>query len=90
MKNDLKRKNSAQWILHSLSAQEKRKRLDVVTLLKQRFGIEGLAFLNRIVALDETWVKDFELELKSQSKDWRCPDSSRPKNFRRAQTKVHK
>ena len=41
-----------------------------------------------IVAIDETWVRDFEPELKSQSNEWRNPSSPRPKKFRRAQSKV--
>jgi len=41
-----------------------------------------------IVAIDKTWVTDFELELKSQSNEWRSPSSSRPKKFRRVQSKV--
>jgi len=41
-----------------------------------------------IVAIDETWVRDFEQALKSQSNEWRSPSSPRPKKFRRAQSKV--
>ena len=41
-----------------------------------------------IVAIDETWVRDFEPDLKSQSNGWRNPSSPRPKKFRRAQSKV--
>jgi len=43
-----------------------------------------------IVAIDETRVRDFEPELKSQSNEWRSPSSPRPKKFRRAQSKVKK
>jgi hypothetical protein len=56
--------------------------------MKQRFNFEGQAFLYRIVAIDETWVKDFEPELKSQSNDWRSQNSARPQKFRQGQTKV--
>ena len=41
-----------------------------------------------IVAIDKTWVTDFEPELKSQSNEWRTPSSTRPKKFRRAQSNV--
>jgi len=41
-----------------------------------------------IVVIDETWVRDLELELKSQSNEWRSPSSPRPKKFRRTQSKV--
>jgi len=71
-----------------LTAEQKQKRLEIATLLKQRFNVEGQAVLYRIVATDKTWVRDFEPELKSQSNEWRSPSSTRPKKFRRAQSKV--
>ena len=40
------------------------------------------------IDIDETWVRDFEPELKSQSNEWRSPTSPQPKKFRRAQSKV--
>lgn len=87
--NDLnKRKISARWVPHCLSAEQKQKRLDIATLLKRRFDVEGQAFLYRIVAIDETWVRDFEPELKLQSNEWRGQRSPRPNKFRRAQSKV--
>jgi hypothetical protein len=45
--------------------EQKQKRLEIAALLK-RINIEGQAFLYRIVAIDELWVRDFEPELKSQ------------------------
>jgi predicted transcriptional regulator len=83
-----KRKNFARRVPHCLTAEEKQKRLDIATLLKQIFDVEGQAFLRRIVAVDETWVRSFELELKWQSDEWRSPSSPRPKKFRRAQLNV--
>jgi len=71
-----------------LAAEQKQKRLEIATLLKQRFKVGGQAFLYQIVAIDETWVRDFEQELKSQSTERRSPASPRPKKFRRAQSKV--
>jgi hypothetical protein len=71
-----------------LTAVQKQKRLEIATLLKQRFKVEGQAFLYQIVTIDETWVGDFEKELKSQSNEWRSPTSLRPKKFRRAQSQV--
>jgi hypothetical protein len=37
-----------------LIAEEKQKRLEIATLLKQIFNVEGQAFLYRIIAFDET------------------------------------
>ena len=72
----------AQRVPHCLTAEHKQKGLEIPALLKQRFNVEGQAFLCRIVGINETWVKDFEPELKSQSNEWRSPTSPRPKkNF---------
>jgi hypothetical protein len=64
-----KRKPCARWIPRCLTAEQKQKGLDIATSLKQRFDVEGQAFLRRIVAVDETWVRSFEPELKSQSNE---------------------
>jgi hypothetical protein len=53
----------------------------------QRFQ-QGDPFLRRIVAIDETWIRDFEPELKSQSAQWKHPSSPRPSKCRRQQSKV--
>ncbi|PNF43538.1 hypothetical protein B7P43_G03937 [Cryptotermes secundus] len=80
--NDLKKgKISARWVPRCLTAEQKQKRLDISTLLKQRFDVEGQAFLYQLVTIDETWVRDFEPELKSQSNEWRGPSSPRPKKI---------
>jgi hypothetical protein len=80
--NDLqKRKICAQRVPHCLTAEQKKKCLEIATLLKQRFKVEGQAFLYQIVTIGETWVKDLELELKSQSNEWRSPSPRDPKNF---------
>ena len=55
--------------------------------LLRRYEAEGEQFLNRIVAIDETWIRDFEPELKSQSYQWKH-STSRPKKCRRQQSKV--
>ena len=80
-KNLQKRKICARWVPHCLTAEQKQKRLEIATLLKQRFNVEGQAFLYRTVAIDETWVRDFEPEFKSQSNECISPTSPRPKNF---------
>ena len=76
-----KRKICAQWVPHCMTADKKQKCLEIATLLKQRFNVEGQAFLYRIVTIDKTWVKDFEPELKLQSNKCRSPASPRPKKF---------
>ena len=52
-----KRKISARWVLHCFTAEQKQKRLEIATLLKQRLNVKGQAFLYRIVANDEKWIR---------------------------------
>jgi hypothetical protein len=56
--------------------------------LLRRYEAEGEQFLSRIVAIDETWIQDFEPQLKSQSSQWKHATSPRPKKCRRQQSKV--
>ena len=56
--------------------------------LLHRFLEEGNEFLQKVVAIDETWIREFEPELKSQSSEWKGKDSPRPKKFKRAQLNV--
>jgi hypothetical protein len=60
----------------------------VATQLLDRYQREGEDFLKRIVAIDETWIRDFEPKLKSQSMQWKGKDSPRSLKYRRQQTKV--
>jgi histone-lysine N-methyltransferase SETMAR len=53
-----------------------------------RFCEEGNNILQKVVAIDETWIWDFEPELKSQSSEWRGKVSLRPKKFKRDQSNV--
>jgi AraC-like DNA-binding protein len=49
-----KRKFCARWVPYCLTAEQKQKRLEIATLLKQRFNVEGQAFLYQTVTIDET------------------------------------
>ena len=44
--------------------------------------------MQKVVAIDEIWIRDFQPELKSQSSEWRGKGSPRPKKFKRAQSNV--
>ena len=71
----LKKKKSARWVPHCLTAEQKQKRLHIATLLKERFDVEDEAFLRRIVVTDEKWIRYFETELKSEPNEWRATGS---------------
>ena len=62
--------------------------MEIAQQLLHRFREEGNEFLQKVVAIDETWIRDFEPELKSQSSEWRGKVSPRPKKFKRAQSNV--
>jgi hypothetical protein len=61
----LKRKVAAKWDPHQLSEEQKAVRKRVAELLR-RYEAEREQFLNRTVAIDETRIRDFKPQLKSQ------------------------
>lgn len=75
------RKVAARWVPHNLSEEQKAERVTISRRLLQRQQRDS-NFLDRIVAIDETWIRSYEPELKRQSAEWRHPDSPRPKKFR--------
>ena len=85
-----KRRIAARWVPHGLSEEQKCRRLETAQQLLHRFREEGNEFLQKVVAIDETWIRDFQPELKSQSSEWRREGSPRPKKFKRVQSNVKK
>ena len=81
-----KRKVTAKWFPHQLSKEQKTARKRVAEELLWRYEAEGEQFLNRIVAIDETWIRDFEPQLKSQSSQWKHTTYPRPNKCRRQQS----
>jgi hypothetical protein len=62
-----KRKVAGKWVLHQLREEQKAARKRVAEEMLQLYVAEREQFLNRIVAIDETWIGDFKPQLKSQS-----------------------
>ena len=58
------RKLSAHWIPHHSTSDQVQRRLTVTTNLLSRFEIEENNFVSRIFAIDETWVRSNEPEIK--------------------------
>jgi histone-lysine N-methyltransferase SETMAR len=83
-----KRKIAARWVPHFLNADQKAERMRVARVLLRRYRKEGDRFLERIITMDETWIRDFEPELKSQSNVWASRGEKRPQKVRRQQSKV--
>ena len=80
------RKISARWVPHNLSPIQKQERVRISRELLRRSQEEDI--LDRIVAIDETWVRSYEPELKRQSAEWRRPGSPRPIKFRQKPSSV--
>lgn len=83
-----RRKICARWVPHFLSPEQKEARLRIAQTHLSRYERELDDFLDRIVTIDESWMRDFEPELKSQSNEWRSKSSPRPKKVIRQQSKT--
>ena len=83
-----KRKVAAKWVPHLLTDEQRHCRVNISSVHLARFHREGEAFLQRIVACDETWARSWEPELKQQSSQWLSPDPPRPKKALCAQSHV--
>ena len=89
LRNRLKmRKVSARWLPHRLTPEQAERRLTIAIQLLYRYDSEGQEFLERIVAVDETWIRSYEPEMRRQSTEWHTPSSPRPAKYRRTQSKL--
>ena len=62
------RKIAAKWVPHALTEQQKWCRYETCIHVEKYQNGENL--LNSIITIDETWVRAYEPELKSQSAEW--------------------
>ena len=89
LRNRLKmRKVSALWLPHRLTPEQVERRLTIAAQLLYCYDSEGRNFLERIVAVNETWIRSYEPELRRQSTEWHKPCSPRPAKYRRTQSKL--
>ena len=72
---------AARWVIHHLSEVQKAGRKRIAEEFLQRYQTEGEQFLKRTYAIHYTWIRDFELEMKSQSSQWKHSKSPRPKKM---------
>ena len=79
------RRIAARWVPHFLTRDLMQKRVRLAEDHINRHEKEGETFLNSIVAIDKTWLRSYEPELKTQSTEWHSPASPRPAKFRRKQ-----
>ena len=84
LRNRLKMcKVSARWLPHRLTPEQAERRLTIAAQLLYGYDSEGRNFLERIAAVDETWIRSYELEMRRQSTEWHTPCSPRPAKYRR-------
>ena len=76
------RKIAAKWVPHALTEQQKWTRYETCRVNLERYEREGDIMLNRIIAIDETWARAYEPELKRQSAEWRHHGSPRKHKVR--------
>ena len=89
LRNRLKmRKVSARWLPHRLTPEQAERCLTIATRLLYHYDSEGQDFLERIVAVDETWIRSYEPEMRRQSTEWHTPSSTRPEKYRWTQSKL--
>ena len=72
---------AAGWVPHYLTSAQMKGRVETAQTHLNRHENEGDYFINCIVAIDETWLRSYERELKSQSSEWHTPSSPRPAKF---------
>ena len=64
---------------HEISEVQQWYRYAVAQALLGRYQRKGDDFLGRIGAMDETWSRSLEPNLKRRAKEWKYPGSPRPK-----------
>ena len=75
-------KLSARWVPRELTAEHKRKRVEICQRLPDRYNNEGEEVLSRIVTGDETWVHHYEPESKGKVWGGNTRDRQRRRNSR--------
>ena len=69
-------KIAAKWVPHALTEQQKWCCYETCRIHLESYQ-NGENLLNRIIAIDETWARAYEPELKRQSAEWRHHGSPR-------------
>jgi len=72
-------------VLKLLTPEQKLRRKECCT--DRKTSEESDEFLERVITGDESWIYDYDIELKSQSREWKHKESPRPKNHGKANQK---
>lgn len=66
------RKVASRWVPHSLNSEQKEIRVNISAEHLERYKSDP-NILNRIIAIDETWIKSYDPKDAKQSRKWRYP-----------------
>jgi len=78
---------AAKFVPRILTTEQKEWCLSVPTnMLQEAESDEN--FMGQIITADETWVCEYDLEMKCQSLQWKSADFQRPKKARQVRSKV--
>ena len=75
----------AKWVPHLLTEEQMMERVTSCRANLRRLRLEGGNFMDRIVSGDETWIYDWDPELKRQSAQWLPKGSPIPEKVKRKQ-----
>ena len=78
---------ASKFVLRPLSVDQKQQQLDVCLDLKENSANDP-RFLSNVITGDETWVYAYDSETKTQSSQWKSPESPRPKNARQVRSNI--
>lgn len=60
---------AARWVSYTLTDEQKQPRIDAAKCLYKRYETKGDSFINRIMAIYETGIRSYEVEVKRQSSE---------------------
>jgi len=85
---DLKmRRVASKFVPRLLSVDQKQHRIDVCLDLKENAANDP-SFLSNVITGDKTWVYAYDLETKTQSSQWKSPESPRLKKARQVRSNI--
>jgi len=80
------KKVCAKIVLKLLTPEQKLQRKECCVDWKT--SEESNEFLKRVITGDESWIYEYDIELKSQSRVWKQKNSLRPKKSRKSKSKI--
>ena len=66
------KKIKSRWVPHELTERQKQSRMNIAGKHLARYQRES-GFLDKIIAIDETWIKSYDPEDSRQSSEWLLP-----------------